>query len=212
MSQRHHYSVCDSQTLKGKKNPFTHCENIVTVWSQCVLHCGPCFWSLWCSLLVLLLFWGNTSRANHRLSKPAECDFVPLLVGLCDCSPADGRITHYRECLNVRTRIEMPLTCRLKPAASAECACIYFWRAYTESNKNSRGSFVAPKKFLDLIEAAWMTACQKGFTVQQNTVILPTFDIPIYASLPVIFYISVTLPWFQHPPFQTSNVWNIKGN
>lgn len=118
-----------------KKNPFTHCENIVTVWSQCVLHCGPCFWLLWCSLLVLLLFWGNTSRANHRLSKPAERDFVPLLVGLCDCGPAGGRIAHYRECLNVQTRIEMPLTCRLRPAALGECACIYFWGAYAESNK-----------------------------------------------------------------------------
>lgn len=85
----------------------------------------------------------------------------------------------------------MPLTCRLKPAASAECACIYFWRAYTESKKPD--SFVTPKKFLDLIEAAQMTACKTGFTVQQNTFILPTFDIPIYVSIHVIFYISVTL-------------------
>lgn len=74
-----------SQKLKGGKS-LTHCEEIVT-------EIGLCFLLLWCSLWVLLLFLGNTSQANHRLSKPAVCDFVPLLVGLCDCSPAGGEMT-----------------------------------------------------------------------------------------------------------------------
>lgn len=40
--------------------------------------------SLW------LLFSGNPSQANNRLSKPsAECDYVHLF-GLFDCSPAGG--------------------------------------------------------------------------------------------------------------------------
>lgn len=59
--------------------------------------------------------------------------------------------------------------------------------------QSSPGSFVAPRKFLDLIEAARMTAHKAGFTVQQNAFILPGFDIPIYVSIPVIFYISVPL-------------------
>lgn len=39
--------------------------------SQCVSYCGLYFLLLWCSLWIVLLFWGSTSEANHRLSKPA---------------------------------------------------------------------------------------------------------------------------------------------
>lgn len=39
--------------------------------SQCVSYCGLYFLLLWCSLWTVLLFWGSTSEANHRLSKTA---------------------------------------------------------------------------------------------------------------------------------------------
>lgn len=147
MSQKHQLSLCESQTLQGwgerereKKNPFTNCRNIVTVRSQCVLHCVPCFWLGWRSLLVLLLFWGNTSQANHRLSKPAERDFALLLVVLCDCSPAGGGMAHYGECLGVGMRTALPLNRQLKPVPSAESTCVYIssdswqiWQALPDS-------------------------------------------------------------------------------
>lgn len=78
----------------SKENLITHHEEIVTVWSQCAFHCGLCFLLLWCPLWVL---WENTIQANRRLLKPAECDFVPGLVGLGDCSPAGSEMTHYCE-------------------------------------------------------------------------------------------------------------------
>lgn len=56
-------------------NILTHrgnCHSVITDHNVSnIVVCVSC-----CSLWIVLLFWGNTSEANHRLSEHAECDCV----------------------------------------------------------------------------------------------------------------------------------------